>query len=84
MQKKEDTTGEHVWSENCEGVLEGLCGEALSTGQCRKGGAMQKYIVVAVMASVAWALTGSTAMGQVAGSTMIGVTVEEQKVLLRH
>ena len=43
---------------------------------------MQKYIVVAVMASVMWALVGGTALGQVAGSTTIGVTVEEQKSLV--
>jgi sporulation protein YlmC with PRC-barrel domain len=47
-----------------------------------KGDAMQKYIVVAVMASVMWALVGGTALGQVAGSTTIGVTVEEQKSLV--
>jgi hypothetical protein len=33
------------------------------------------------MASVMWALVGGTALGQVAGSTTLGVTVEEQKVL---
>ena len=43
---------------------------------------MQKYIVVAVMASVMWALVGGTALGQVAGSTTLGVTVEEQKSLV--
>ena len=43
---------------------------------------MQKHIVVAVMASVVWALVGGTALGQVAGSTTIGVTVEEQKSLV--
>jgi hypothetical protein len=43
---------------------------------------MQKHIVVAVMASVVWALVGGTALGQVAGSTTIGVTVEEQKRLV--
>ena len=42
---------------------------------------MQQHLVVAVMASVMWALVGGTALGQVAGSTTIGVTVEEQKVL---
>ena len=42
---------------------------------------MQKHIGVAVMASVVWALVGGTALGQVAGSTTLGVTVEEQKVL---
>jgi len=42
---------------------------------------MQKHMVVAVMASVLWALVGGTALGQVAGSTTIGVTVDEQKVL---
>ena len=42
---------------------------------------MQQYIVMAVMASVMWALVGGTALGQVAGSSTIGVTVEEQKVL---
>jgi len=42
---------------------------------------MQQYLVVAVMASVMWALVGGTALGQVAGSTTLGVTVEEQKVL---
>lgn len=42
---------------------------------------MQKYIVVTVIASVAWVLVGGTALGQVAGSTLVGVTVEEQKVL---
>src|SRR4029434_4935730 len=46
-----------------------------------KGDAMQKHIVVAVMASVMWALVGGTALGQVAGSSTLGVTVEEQKVL---
>jgi sporulation protein YlmC with PRC-barrel domain len=46
-----------------------------------KGEAMQKHIVVAVMASVVWAFVGGTALGQVAGSTVIGVTVEEQKVV---
>jgi sporulation protein YlmC with PRC-barrel domain len=43
---------------------------------------MQKHILVAVMASVVWALVGGTALGQVAGSTTIGVTVEEQKRLV--
>ena len=43
---------------------------------------MQKHIVVAVMASVVWALVGGTALGQVAGSTTLGVTVEEQKSLV--
>jgi sporulation protein YlmC with PRC-barrel domain len=42
---------------------------------------MQQHMVVAVMASVMWALVGGTALGQVAGSTTLGVTVEEQKVL---
>ena len=42
---------------------------------------MQQHLVVAVMASVMWALVGGTALGQVAGSTTLGVTVEEQKVL---
>ena len=42
---------------------------------------MQQQIVVALLASVAWAFVGGTALGQVAGSTTIGVTVEEQKVL---
>jgi sporulation protein YlmC with PRC-barrel domain len=42
---------------------------------------MQQPIVVALLASVAWAFVGGTALGQVAGSTTIGVTVEEQKVL---
>ena len=42
---------------------------------------MQQHMVVAVMASVMWALVGGTALGQVAGSTTIGVTVDEQKVL---
>ena len=42
---------------------------------------MQQYLVMAVMASVMWALVGGTALGQVAGSTTLGVTVEEQKVL---
>ena len=42
---------------------------------------MQQHMVVAVMASVIWALVGGTALGQVAGSTTLGVTVEEQKVL---
>jgi sporulation protein YlmC with PRC-barrel domain len=46
-----------------------------------KGDAMQQHMVVAVMASVMWALVGGTALGQVAGSTTIGVTVDEQKVL---
>ena len=41
---------------------------------------MKKQIRVAVLA--AWAFVGGTAMGQpVAGSTTIGVTVEEQKTL---
>ena len=41
---------------------------------------MKKQIMVAVLA--AWAFVGGTAMGQpVAGSTTIGVTVEEQKAL---
>jgi len=43
---------------------------------------MQKHLVVAVMASVMWALGGGTALGQVAGSTTLGVTVEEQKALV--
>jgi sporulation protein YlmC with PRC-barrel domain len=43
---------------------------------------MQKHIVVAVVASVAWALVNGTAMGQVAGSTTLGVTVEEQKAII--
>lgn len=43
---------------------------------------MQQYMVVAVMASVMWALVGGTALGQVAGSTTLGVTVEEQKSLV--
>jgi len=42
---------------------------------------MQQHMVVAVMASVMWALVGGTALGQVAGATKLGVTVEEQKVL---
>jgi len=42
---------------------------------------MKKQIIVAVLASAAWAFVGGTAMGQVAGSTTIGVTVEEQKAL---
>jgi sporulation protein YlmC with PRC-barrel domain len=42
---------------------------------------MRQQIVVALLASVAWAFVGGTALGQVAGSTTIGVTVEEQKVL---
>jgi sporulation protein YlmC with PRC-barrel domain len=42
---------------------------------------MQQYLVVAVMASVMWALVGGTALGQVAGSTTLGVTVDEQKAL---
>jgi len=42
---------------------------------------MQQHLVVAVMASVMWALVGGTALGQVAGSTTLGVTVDEQKVL---
>ncbi len=42
---------------------------------------MQQHMVVAVMTSVMWALVGGTALGQVAGSTTLGVTVEEQKVL---
>src|SRR5438105_957855 len=46
-----------------------------------KGDAMQQHMVVAVMASVMWALVGGTALGQVAGSSTIGVTVDEQKVL---
>ena len=43
---------------------------------------MQKHIVVAVIASVVWALVGGTALGQVAGSTTLGVTVEEHKSLV--
>ena len=43
---------------------------------------MQKHIVVAVMASVVWALVGGTALGQVAGSTTLGVTAEELKSLV--
>ena len=43
---------------------------------------MQQHLVVAVMASVMWALVGGTALGQVAGSTALGVTVEEQKFLV--
>ena len=42
---------------------------------------MQQHLVVGVIASVMWALVGGTALGQVAGSTTLGVTVEEQKVL---
>jgi sporulation protein YlmC with PRC-barrel domain len=42
---------------------------------------MQQHIVVGVIASVMWALVGGTALGQVAGSTTLGLTVEEQKVL---
>jgi hypothetical protein len=42
---------------------------------------MKKQIMVAVLASAAWAFVGGTAMGQVAGSSTIGVTVEEQKAL---
>ena len=42
---------------------------------------MQQHLVVAVMASVMWALVGGTALGQVAGSTTLGVTVDEQKAL---
>jgi sporulation protein YlmC with PRC-barrel domain len=57
------------------------CKEALPKGRCRKGGVMQQQIVVALLASVVWAFVGGTALGQVAGSTTIGVTVEEQKVL---
>jgi sporulation protein YlmC with PRC-barrel domain len=57
------------------------CREALTKGRCRKGGVMQQPIVVALLASIAWAFVGGTALGQVAGSTTIGVTVEEQKVL---
>jgi hypothetical protein len=57
------------------------CREALTKGRCRKGGVMRQQIVVALLASVAWAFVGGTALGQVAGSTTIGVTVEEQKVL---
>jgi hypothetical protein len=43
---------------------------------------MQKHLVVAIMASAVWALVGGTALGQVAGSTTLGVTVEEQKSLV--
>src|SRR5215475_13431044 len=46
-----------------------------------KGDVMQQHLVMAVMASMMWALVGGTALGQVAGSTTLGVTVEEQKVL---
>jgi sporulation protein YlmC with PRC-barrel domain len=42
---------------------------------------MRQPIVVALLAGAAWAFVGGTALGQVAGSTTIGVTVEEQKVL---
>jgi len=42
---------------------------------------MQQHLVVAVMASMMWALVGGTALGQVAGSSTIGVTVDEQKIL---
>jgi sporulation protein YlmC with PRC-barrel domain len=42
---------------------------------------MQQHIVVGVIASVMWALVGGTALGQVAGSTTLGLTVEEQQVL---
>jgi sporulation protein YlmC with PRC-barrel domain len=42
---------------------------------------MQQHLVVGVIASVMWALVGGTALGQVAGSTTLGLTVEEQKVL---
>jgi sporulation protein YlmC with PRC-barrel domain len=43
---------------------------------------MKKQIMVAVLASAAWAFVGGTALGQpVAGSTTIGVTVEEQETL---
>ena len=42
---------------------------------------MQQYMMVAVMASVMWALVGGTALGQVAGSTTLGITVDEQKAL---
>jgi sporulation protein YlmC with PRC-barrel domain len=47
-----------------------------------KGEAMQKHIVMAVIVSVVWAFVGGTALGQVAGSTVLGVTVEEQKALV--
>ena len=43
---------------------------------------MQQHMVVAVMASVMWALVGGTALGQVAGSTTLGVTTEELKSLV--
>ena len=42
---------------------------------------MQQHLVVGVIASVMWALVGGTALGQVAGSTTLGSTVEEQQVL---
>ena len=42
---------------------------------------MPQHLVVGVIASVMWALVGGTALGQVAGSTRLGLTVEEQQVL---
>jgi sporulation protein YlmC with PRC-barrel domain len=43
---------------------------------------MQQHIVVGVLASVMWALVGGTALGQVAGSMTLGLTVEEQQALV--
>jgi len=42
---------------------------------------MKKQIIVAVLASAAWAFVGGTAMPGGTGSTTIGVTVEEQEAL---
>jgi hypothetical protein len=42
---------------------------------------MQKGMVVALLATMAWALVAGTAGTGVAGSTTLGVAVEEMKVL---
>jgi sporulation protein YlmC with PRC-barrel domain len=42
---------------------------------------MKKGMVVALLASIAWVLVAGTAGAGVAGSTTIGVAVEEMKVL---
>jgi sporulation protein YlmC with PRC-barrel domain len=54
---------------------------ALNRGWDRKGGAMKKGIVVALVASVALALVVGAAVGGVVGSETIGVAVEEMKAL---
>ena len=77
MHNKEDTTQDAMYALT---VLR-RAAMSLPTGQGKKGETMQQQIVVVVVASVVWALVGGTALGQVAGSTLVGVTVEEQKVL---